>query len=375
MSLKWSIGLMTGTVNDGYIDIAALRTDGTDVVEFGPFELFPYKDKTIKELIFKTYEEARKWNFEGPEPNIFSLTEKKITEEQSAAVEEFINRYKLKKNEISCVGFHGLTVLHRSVDLNNNVGKTRQLGSGQMMSDYLQLPVVNNFRSNDIDNGGQGAPLAPIYHLALAKYIKEQNVVFLNIGGVSNITYIGNTDKLIALDCGPGNAPIDDFVRYHNKGLMDKGGQFAKLGNVHHDLVNEFMENDFFNLPYPKSLDRNNFNFDNIYKLSLEDGCATMVKIISMTISRALQLLPNKPSRILTSGGGRKNHTIINEIALETKIQCKNIDDYNLRGDAIEAEAFAFLAVRSLNGLPLSFPSTTGVKHPVTGGDMSVTKL
>ena len=375
MTLKWSIGLMTGTANDGYIDIAALRTDGTNVVEFGPYELSSYKDQSIKELIFKTYEEARKWNFKGPEPNIFSLTEKKITEEQSAAIEEFINKYNIKKNEISCIGFHGLTVLHRPVDSNNNVGKTRQLGNGQMMSDYLQLPVVNNFRSNDIDHGGQGAPLAPIYHLALAKYIKDKNIVFLNIGGVTNITYIGETDKLIALDCGPGNAPIDDFVRYHNKGLMDKDGQFAKLGNVHYDLVNEFMENDFFNLPYPKSLDRNNFNFDNIYKLSLEDGCATMVKIISMTISRALQLLPNQPSSILTSGGGRKNQTLINEISLETKIQCKNIDDYNLRGDAIEAEAFAFLAVRSLKKLPLSFPSTTGVKYPVTGGDTSISKF
>ena len=375
MSLKWSIGLMTGTVNDGYIDIAAIRTDGTDIIEFGPFELFPYKDQTIKEIIFKTYEEARKWNFKDVDPDIFTLTENKITKEQSAAIEEFINKYNIKKNEISCVGFHGLTVLHRPVDLNNKVGKTRQLGNGQMMSNYLQLPVVNNFRTNDIDHGGQGAPLAPIYHLALAKNLKEKNIVFLNIGGVSNFTYVGDKDELIALDCGPGNAPIDDFVRYHNKGLMDRDGKFAKLGNVNHDLVNEFMENGFFNLPYPKSLDRNNFNFDDIYKLSLEDGCATIVKIIAIGISRALQTLPKKPSKILTSGGGRKNLTTINEIALETKIQCDNIYDYNLRGDAIEAEAFAFLAVRSLNQLPLSFPSTTGVKLPVTGGITSFNKL
>jgi Predicted molecular chaperone distantly related to HSP70-fold metalloproteases len=243
------------------------------------------------------------------------------------------------------------------------------------MSDYLKLPVINNFRSNDIDNGGQGAPLAPIYHLALAKYIKEKNIVFLNIGGVSNITYVGDKDEIIALDCSPGNAPIDDFVRNNKKGLMDKDGQFAKLGNVNVDLVNEFMENDFFNLPYPKSLDRNKFNYDNIYKLSLEDGCATIVKIISIGISKALNLLPNKPSTILASGGGRKNQTLINDITLETKIKCKNIDDYNLRGDAIEAEAFAFLAVRSLNKLPLSFPSTTGVKYPVTGGNTSVKKF
>ena len=375
MSFKWSIGLMTGTVNDGYIDIAALRTDGTDVVEFGPFELFPYKDQSIKDLIFKTYDEARKWNFGGVDPNIFTLTENKITQEQSAAIEEFINKYKINKSDIACIGFHGLTVLHRPIDSNNQFGKTRQLGNGQMMSDYLQLPVVNNFRSNDIEHGGQGAPLAPIYHLALAKYIKERNIVFLNIGGVSNITYVGNNDELVSLDCGPGNAPIDDLVRYHKKGLMDKDGQFAKLGNVNHDLVSDFMKNEFFNLPYPKSLDRNNFNFDDIYKLSLEDGCATIVKIIAIGISQALQTLPNKPSKILTSGGGRKNLTTINEIALETKIQCDNIDDYNLRGDAIEAEAFAFLAVRSLNQLPLSFPSTTGVKFPVTGGVTSYNKL
>ena len=375
MSLKWSIGLMTGTVNDGFIDIAALRTDGKNVVEFGPYELSAYKDQSIKHLIFKTYEEAKKWNFEGVEPEIFSLTEKKITEEQSSAVEEFIEKYNIKKKNISCVGFHGLTVLHRPVDSNNTNGKTRQLGNGQMMSDYLQLPVVNNFRSNDIEHGGQGAPLAPIYHLALANFIKEKDIAFLNIGGVSNITFVGNNDELIALDCGPGNAPIDDFVRYHNKGLMDRDGNFAKLGNVNYDLVDEFMKNDFFNLLYPKSLDRNSFNFDSIYKLSLEDGCATMVKIIAMGISEALKLLPKKPSRILTAGGGRKNRTIINEINLETKIPCKNIDDYNLRGDAIEAEAFAFLAVRSLNDLPLSFPSTTGVKHPVTGGVTSLKKL
>ena len=375
MSLKWTIGLMTGTVNDGYIDIAALRTNGTDVVEFGPFELFPYKDKTIKELIFKTYEEARKWNFEGPEPNIFSLTEKKITKEQSFAIEEFINKYKIKKNDISCIGFHGLTVLHRPIDSNNQIGKTRQLGNGQMMSDYLQLPVVNNFRSNDIEHGGQGAPLAPIYHLALARYIKQKNIVFLNIGGVSNITYVGENDELIALDCGPGNAPIDDFVRYHNKGSMDRDGAFAKTGIVNHDLVSEFMKNNFFDLSYPKSLDRNNFNFDAIYELSLEDGCATMVKMTAMSIGKALKLLPKKPSVILTSGGGRKNQTMINEISSETHIQCMNIDNNNLRGDAIEAEAFAFLAVRSLSNMPLSFPSTTGVKYPVTGGITSIKKL
>lgn len=372
MTLQWSIGLMTGTVNDGYIDVVALRTDGSKIIEFGPFEFYPYEDKEIKQLIFKTYEEAKKWNFEGPDPDIFSVTEKKITNEQSVAVEKFIHKYQLKKNDIACVGFHGLTVLHKPANLTSKLGKTRQLGNGKIMSNYLKLPVINDFRTNDILHGGQGAPLAPIYHLALSKYIEEKNLVFLNIGGVSNITYIGEHDDIISLDCGPGSAPIDDFVRYHNKGSMDQDGKFAKLGTVNYDLVNEFMNNNFFSIPYPKSLDRDNFNFDNIYKLSLEDGCATMAKIVSLGISKALQLLPKQPSKILASGGGRKNLTIINEVALETMIECKNIGDYGLRGDAIEAEAFAFLAVRSLNKLPLSFPSTTGVKHPVSGGILNI---
>jgi anhydro-N-acetylmuramic acid kinase len=368
MKKKWSIGLMTGTANDGNIDIAALQTDGDKIINFGPFELLSYEDKEIKDLIFLTYQEARKWSFLGAEPKIFSITEKKITQEQSKAVQEFIHKNKLNKDDISCIGFHGLTILHQPVTSTNASKQTRQLGDGQMMADYLQLPVVNDFRTNDIIHGGQGAPLAPIYHLALAKNINEKNIVFLNIGGVSNITYVGDKDELIALDCGPGNAPIDDFVRYHNKGLMDTDGGFAKLGTVNYDLVNAFMENNYFNLPYPKSLDRNNFNFDNIYKLSLEDGCATMAKIVAVSISKALQLLPRKPSKILSSGGGRKNITIMNEVSLETKIDCKNIEEYGLRGDAIEAEAFAFLAVRSLKKLPLSFPSTTGVKYPVSGG-------
>ena len=375
MKKNWSIGLMTGTSNDGNIDIAALQTDGNKILDFGPFELFSYEDVEIKELIFKTFKEAKKWNFEGKEPEIFSIINKKITLEQSKAVLKFINKYKFKKDNISCIGFHGLTVLHQSLNSNKISAQSKQLGDGQIMANYLHLPVINNFRSNDIYHGGQGAPLAPIYHLALAKYIKEKNIVFLNIGGVSNITYIGEKNELIAFDCGPGNAPIDDFVHYHKKGLMDIDGKFAKLGNVNKDLVNQFMENDFFNLPYPKSLDRNNFNFQSIYKLSLQDGCATMVKIIATCISKALNILPNKPSNIIISGGGRKNQMLIYEISLETKIQCKNIDDYNLRGDAIEAEAFAFLAVRSLKKLPLSFPSTTGVKHPVTGGDISISKF
>ena len=184
MKREWSIGLMTGTANDGNIDIAALQTDGNKIINFGPFELFSYEDKEIKDLIFQTYQEAKKWNFKNREPEIFSIIEKKITLEQSKAVLKFINKYKFKKDNISCIGFHGLTVLHQSRSSTNLSVQTRQLGDGQMMADYLHLPVVNNFRSNDIYHGGQGAPLAPIYHLALAKYIKEKNIVFLNIGGV-----------------------------------------------------------------------------------------------------------------------------------------------------------------------------------------------
>ena len=370
MNYKWSIGLMTGTVNDGFIDVAALKTDGHQIIEYGPFELIPYQNKNIQSKIIETFDAAKKWRFDNIEPAIFAETEKLISVEQSEAVNKFMHKFNFKRDDISCVGFHGLTVLHQA-PLGDVEGKTKQLGDGNLMANYLEIPVVNDFRSNDILNGGQGAPLAPIYHLAVSHFINKKNIIILNIGGVSNITYIGEDDKLIAFDTGPGNAPINDFVRKKNSGQMDTNGDFASKGSVNFDFINSFLSHPYFELNFPKSLDRDQFSYDQIDEMSLEDGCATLTKLIGENISKAIKLLPKKPECIIASGGGRKNLSIMKAISESTNIKCESIEKYGLRGDAIEAEAFAFLAVRSLKKLPLSFPSTTGVTNPLTGGKIN----
>ena len=230
MKKDWSIGLMSGTSNDGKIDIAAIRTDGEKILEFGPYQLFPYENKNIRNVIFDTYEEAKKWDFNGAEPEIFSKAQELITLEQSKAVKKFLEKYNFKKENIYSVGFHGQTVLHRPPNNKTKIGKTKQLGDGKMMCRFIGLPVVYDFRSNDVANGGQGAPLAPIYHLALSKTMNENSLIFLNIGGISNLTYIDLDSDLIAFDTGPGNSPIDDFVKMNKSGSMDKDGIFAKRG-------------------------------------------------------------------------------------------------------------------------------------------------
>jgi len=396
MKKDWSIGLMTGTANDGNIDIAAIRTDGEKIIEFGPYELFPYENKKIRELVFETYEAAKTWNFQGPEPKIFSSVEKLITIEQSEAVNKFITKYNLQRESIFSIGFHGQTILHRPPNNIIKLGKTRQLGDGNMMSNYLKLPVAFDFRSNDVAHGGQGAPLAPIYHLALSKLINKNSLVFLNIGGISNITFIGENDNLIAFDAGPGNAPIDDFVKKNNRGSMDKNGEFAERGKANSELIETIMNNNrgpmdkngefaergkanselietimnnkYFEKLFPKSLDRFDFDFQDINQLEFEDGCATITKIISLSIAKGINQLPQKPLKIIVSGGGSKNLTLMKQLNTTTNISCAKVEDYGFRGDAIEAEAFAYLSARCFKNLPLSFPFTTGVKEPMLGG-------
>ncbi len=361
---------MTGTVNDGFIDVAALKTDGHKIIEYGPFELIPYEDKNIQSKIIKTFKAAQKWQFENMEPSIFAETEKLISLEQSVAVNKFIHKFNIKREDISCIGFHGLTVLHQA-PLGNMEGKTKQLGDGNLMANFLKIPVVNDFRSNDMLNGGQGAPLAPIYHLAVSKYINKKNIIILNIGGVSNITYIGEDDTLVAFDTGPGNAPINDFVSKKNSGHMDINGDFAAKGSINFDFINSFLSHPYFELNYPKSLDRDQFSYDQIDEMSLEDGCATLTKLIGENVSKAIDLLPNRPESIIVSGGGRKNLSIMKVLSESTNIKSESIEKYGLRGDAIEAEAFAFLAVRSFMNLPLSYPTTTGVTKPLIGGKIN----
>jgi len=367
MKMRWHIGLMTGTVLDGNIDVALLRTDGKIIEEFGYYNLVPY-DEEVKDLIIKAINEAQIWNFNGPEPEIFSKAEAALTNSQTLAVQKCIKLSGTDENEIGAVGFHGQTVLHRAPNKLSK-GKTRQLGDGQKMANKLGIPVVYDFRTNDILEGGQGAPLCPIYHAALLKKMgATSTTAILNLGGLGNLSYYSEKNDLIAFDTGPANAPINDWIKSFNVGQMDIGGEIASRGKVDESKLSEILNHPYFKKSFPKSLDRYDFPYKIVEGMSLEDGAATLTALVGASVGKGLDLLPIRPTQLIVSGGGRKNITMMQEIFSRARIKVEIADKYNWRGDAIEAECFAFLAARVLAGLPISYPKTTGVSKPTTGG-------
>ncbi len=251
----WAVGLMTGTVLDGNIDVALLKTDGETVMEFGAYALKPYPP-SIRELLERAQAEARIWNFEGQEPAVFAEAEEALTRAQSAAVRELVMENGLSMADIGVVGFHGQTVLHRAPQGGRH-GDTRQLGDGVLMSELIGTKVVYDFRTADIRAGGQGAPLAAIYHAALLGTAGGHgDMAILNLGGVGNITWWDGGDTLVAFDTGPANAPINDFVRAQGLGEMDRDGLIAARGRVDEARLGQLLKHSYFTKPYPKSLDR-----------------------------------------------------------------------------------------------------------------------
>ena len=365
--MRWYIGLMTGTVLDGNIDVAFLRTDGKTIGEFGYYNLVPYDEK-VKDLLIKAINDAQIWNFNGPEPEIFSKTEAALTNSQAVAVQECLELSGIDKNEIGAVGFHGQTILHKAPN-NLSKGKTRQLGDGQTMANKLDIPVVYDFRSNDIKAGGQGAPLCPIYHAALLKKMgAAATTAILNLGGLGNLSFYSEKYGLMAFDTGPANAPVNDWIKSFNIGQMDIGGDIAAKGTADETKIAEILENPYFEVSFPKSLDRFDFSYKIAEGMSLEDGAATLTALVGSSVGKGLDLLPIRPTQLIVSGGGRKNPTMMQEISSRANIKVESADKYNWRGDAIEAECFAFLAARTLANLPISYPKTTGVLKPMTGG-------
>ena len=365
----WAVGLMTGTVLDGNIDVALLKTDGESVETFGSYALSPYP-QDLRELLERTLEEARKWNFEGPEPAIFRQAEGRITRSQSIAVADLIQQAGLTNEDIGVVGFHGQTVLHRAPTL-KRIGSTRQLGDGRLMNSILRIPVVFDFRSADVAAGGQGAPLAASYHAALmADLGTTGDTAVLNLGGVGNITWASGApaNDIVAFDTGPANAPINDWMKAHGLGEMDRDGALAAKGTVDEERLTRLLDHGYFTTPYPKSLDRFSFTAAMADGLSPADGAATLTAFTASAVGKALDILPKRPSRLIVSGGGRRNPTLMAMIEERAKVKAVNADTLGWRGDAVEAELFAFLAVRRLRGLPISFPTTTGVASPMTGG-------
>jgi anhydro-N-acetylmuramic acid kinase len=367
MNPIWSVGLMTGTVLDGNIDVALLKTDGERVETFGAYALVPYP-ASIRTMLEKTQSAARAWNFEGPDPAIFAEAEEALTRAQAAAVKQVVAEAGMTTADIGVVGFHGQSVLHRGPQ-NGRPGDTRQLGDGELMHSILDIKVVYDFRTADVRAGGHGAPLAAAYHAALLGTAGARgDSAILNLGGVGNITWWDGKSDLVAFDTGPANAPINDFVKARGLGDMDRDGALAATGKVDEARLAALLEHPYLVAPYPKSLDRFDFTASMADGLGAEDGAALLTAFTASCVGKALDLLPQRPRTLFVSGGGRHNPTLMAMIEDRARVQAVSADAIGWRGDAVEAECFAFLAVRALRGLPISFPSTTGVPKPMTGG-------
>ena len=371
----WAIGLMTGTVLDGNIDVALLKTDGETVEAFGAYRLAPYPPG-LRDLLAETLEAARLWNFDGPEPAIFAQAEDRLTRAQADAVRDLAQSEGPGLAQIGVVGFHGQTVLHRAPGP-GRPGRTRQLGDGALMAHLLGVPVAYDFRSADVAAGGQGAPLSAIYHAGLLRALGADlrsdlgagpDTAVLNLGGVANVTWWDGADRIIAFDTGPANAPINDFVRACGLGDMDRDGALALSGKVDEARLARLLTHAYLTQPWPKSLDRFDFTAAMAEGCTPADGAALLTAFTASAVGRALDLLPRRPRRLIVCGGGRHNPALMAMLGPRAGVTAVPAETAGWRGDAIEAECFAFLALRVMRGLPISFPTTTGAPRALTGG-------
>lgn len=363
----WAAGLMTGTVLDGDVDVALLRTDGQTILEHGPAMMVSYPQH-INTMLAQCLEQAANWGFTGPEPPLFSMAERELTLAQAGAVQKLLQQADMAPTDIAVIGFHGQSVLHRAPTACRK-GKTRQLGDGALMARELGIPVAFDFRSADMEAGGQGAPLCTIYHQLLLDEIGAgPETAILNLGGVANISWRDGEGKLIGFDTGPASAPLNDWVRQHGQGSMDRDGRLALSGRVDEALLARLLRHPYLDLPCPKSLDRNDFTARMAAGLSLVDGAALMTAFSAACVGRGLDLLPTRPERLIVCGGGRRNPAMMAEIERRAAVHVIDVDTLGWDGDVTEAACFALLAVRTLYRLPISFPGTTGVAAPITGG-------
>ncbi len=365
-----AIGLMSGTSADG-IDIAVLETDGEKVVSFGPARSVPYDD-ALRSRIKTVLGLCATWAPGDPVPDLVMDVERELTIAHARVVRDVLDSCKNAGQLIKLIGFHGQTVLHRPpVNDDEESGFSWQIGNPTLLAQLVGRDVVNQFRLADIARGGQGAPLAPIYHQALVSELKGFGpVVVVNIGGVSNITFAPNDGPLLAFDTGPGNGLIDDWISDHTGARYDEDGAMAASGRISVPALNELLDNRFFNKPPPKSLDRYDFGLEAVADLSVADGAATLTAFTAEAIRLSLLHLPARPAVWIICGGGRHNATLMRELTNRLPGEVKSAEDVGWRGDMIEAEALAFLAVRSALGLPITFPGTTGVSEPLTGGQL-----
>jgi len=355
---------MTGTSVDA-VDAAMILTNGTEIFEFGPVAEVPYSDED-RAAIHAAVQAARDWNWQGSPPDEEFAPAKEIAvARHGAALEKLLSDWNGPPPVVA--GVHGQTVLHRRATREQK-GATLQIIDAPAMREALGLPLAYDFRSADVAAGGQGAPLASPYHKALLLKSGLERTAAQNLGGVANITVLDGEGGLIAFDCGPANGPIDEWITRHGRGKQDTSGALAAAGKADEARLADILTKPYFCEPPPKSLDRYDFSARLADGLSLVDGAATLTELCGRSVALGVRLLDEPIERLILCGGGRHNPTLVDAIRRATPCDVQLAEEVGWRGDSIEAEAFALLAVCALRGLPFSFPSTTGVPEPMTGG-------
>ncbi len=364
-----AIGLMSGTSLDG-VDAAFLETDGERIVKFGPSLTHAYSSAD-RDTLTQATRAALRWQFQGSAPNSFAAAEDIVANVHKEAISKLAAAYPDWMARLDIIGFHGQTVLHHPPTKAGN-GQTLQLGDGQALAEAFGVPVVYDFRSADVAAGGQGAPLAPIYHKALATYSGlGASAAILNIGGVSNVTLAAG-DKLLATDCGPGNGPLDNWMADRAGLDFDAGGAVCVKGTPDFAMIEKWLSRDFFQRPLPRSADRYDFDVaSDLAGQSLEDGAAALAGFCAAANASTIKSMGLIPDSLVVCGGGRYNKAILWGLAEQIPATVLTAEDVGWDGDAIEAQAFAYLAVRSKLGLPISYPGTTGAPAPMTGGQIA----
>lgn len=370
-SSKIALGLMSGTSLDG-VDAAFIETDGERIIRFGPRMLIPYAVSDKRALESAT-QAALRWQFNGAAPNSFFNVEEVIHQTHLGAVRALCDKAPEWAKRLDIIGFHGQTVLHHPATAQQK-GRTLQLGDGQKLANSTGIPVAYDFRRADVEAGGQGAPLAPIYHKALAAFSRiDLPVAILNLGGVGNVTLIDD-DRLMASDTGPANGPLDQWISSQSDKEYDLGGQYSLAGIPDFKLINQWLKRVFFSRNVPRSADRYDFDvLSDLNSYSIEDGAATLAAFSVLSVAQTLAKMSGVSEKqalqsAIICGGGRHNKAMMWMLAEHLGTRVKTAEDMGWDSDAIEAQAFGYLAVRTLKQLPISFPLTTGVARPITGG-------
>ncbi|WP_183954233.1 anhydro-N-acetylmuramic acid kinase [Sphingobium fontiphilum] len=354
-----AIGLMSGTSRDG-IDAALIETDGQGAVRPVAFHAMAYADG-FRMRLAESCARAMAMDAPGFEPLIASV-ENELTELHVEAVADLLGRSGHVAEDVGVIGFHGHTVAHRP-----DRGWTWQIGDAQALAGAFGIPVVGDLRSADVAAGGQGAPLMPVYHRALAHDLPKPMAV-LNLGGVANITAIGADGALVAFDTGMASGLIDNWMHTHAGASFDEGGAMAARGRVDEDRLATMLADPWFAAPPPKSIDREAFTIEAMRGLETADGAATLTAFTAAAVARGIDHLADRPTCLFVAGGGRHNRTMMAMLRARCGCDVRSVDELGWDGDALEAQGFAYMAVRSLMGLPISFPGTTGAPREMTGG-------